>query len=185
MKTLDIVGVDPSMSATGIAFTRTATTTVKDSEFTGDKRLVLLYAMTTAASDVADVVILEDLPANAMSAGITGRSQGVVRLALQQRGVPYIAVPPATLKKAATGKGNCKKDLMREAMQHHFTEELPAKGPDKVDDNQVDAWWLREVGLYLFDQPSHIHDSVKPNLAQYKEQADVIREVFEDPVLGG
>lgn len=176
----NIIGIDPSLAGTGIAFADGSTATVKEKGYEGDKRLILIYTSVRAAIKGADAVVIEDLPANAMSAGITGRSQGVVRLALQQLGVPYIAIPPATLKKVATGKGNCKKEPMREAMQAHFDEELPTRGPAKVDDNQVDSWWLRQAGLHLFGMENHVHEAAHEGLEKYQAEADLIKEVFNE-----
>lgn len=182
MRALKIVGIDPSLSATGICFADESAATVKNKSYTGDKRLVLLYASVTQAVMDADVVVMEDLPANAMSAGLTGRSQGVVRLALQHTGVPYIAIPAATLKKAAVGKGNAKKAAMKEVYELNYssdTRELNSK-----DDNQVDAFFLHQCGRYLFNgRDFALTDPTA--LDKYQAQADVILEILKDPVMGG
>lgn len=41
-----------------------------------------------------------------------GELGGVARVALHEANVPFIVVPPSTLKKFATGRGNAKKDEM-------------------------------------------------------------------------
>ena len=177
MSQLKIVGIDPSLAATGICFPDESAVTVKDKGYTGDKRLVLLYASVRQAVEGADVVILEDLPANAMSAGLTGRSQGVVRLALQQLGVPYIAIPAATLKKAAVGKGNAKKAAMKEVYQsEHNTD---ARNLNANDDNQVDAFYLHQCGRYLF-MGKDFALSDPTALDKYQDQADAILEILTE-----
>lgn len=51
-----------------------------------------------------------------------------------------VAVPVATLKKFATGKGNADKEAMARAASL-------AGGPLEADDNEIDAWWLLQMAL--------------------------------------
>lgn len=147
-----VIGIDPSMTATGIAHCDGTTETVTYPKgCTGDARLeVLLHSVEEAVLKTEvhfRLAIIEDLPTHAHGAGITGMAQGVVRLALTMNYCPYTIVTPATLKKFATGKGNATKADMRMSLYQRA-------GLDLRDDNQVDAWWLRELGLHLADQPS-------------------------------
>lgn len=142
--TLDVVGIDPSLNATGIA-TSAGETTLKQKAKDGDFRLLNIYKGVYESAKGADVVVMEDLPKNAMAAGTTGTVQGVTRLALMDLGIPYVTVPPATLKKFATDKGNALKPAMRQAW-------LELTGYDNADDNQVDAGFLRVIGLYMLGE---------------------------------
>jgi hypothetical protein len=54
--------------------------------------------------------------------------------------IPVGVVPPTTLKKYATGKGNATKPDMRMAL-------FQRAGIDERDDNKVDAWFLAAMGL--------------------------------------
>ncbi len=54
--------------------------------------------------------------------------------------VPYEAIPVGTVKKRATGVGNCSKGDMVEAAFRSF-------GMVGEDDNQADAIWILAVGL--------------------------------------
>jgi Holliday junction resolvasome RuvABC endonuclease subunit len=138
-----VIGIDPSLSATGFAHADGELGTIKTTAKMGDgERLLFMYRMLANATVGAEFAVIEDLPTHAMSAGLTGRAQGIVRMTLAQRGIPYVAIPPASLKKFATGKGNAKKDAMRAAW-------LEFSGEDNSDDNQVDAAWLRQIGLHL------------------------------------
>ena len=140
---MKIIGIDPSLSATGVARHDSSLLTVKTTAKEGDgERLLTLYRHLKLMTVDVDFAVIEDLPTHAMSAGLTGRAQGIVRMTLALQKVPYVAIPPATLKKFATGKGNAKKDAMREAW-------LAYSGEDNKDDNQVDAAWLRTIGLHL------------------------------------
>jgi Holliday junction resolvasome RuvABC endonuclease subunit len=141
-----VVGIDPSLAATGIA-TEDETWTVR-TESSDPERLLKIYSAVERALYRNPVIgnhylaVIEDLPKNGKSAGLTGMSQGAVRLACIQTATPYYLVPPGTLKKFATGVGNCDKHLMRMAAFKRAGVEFP-------DDNQADAWWLRQLGLHL------------------------------------
>ena len=140
-----VVGIDPSLSATGIA-TAEDTWTVRTVP-SDPTRLATIFD--AVACTRATLAVLEDLPTHAHGAGLTGMAQGVVRLALIENEVPFITVPAATLKKYATGKGNATKADMRMAWYQRA-------GDDVRDDNQVDALWLRQIGLAILGDPSAI-----------------------------
>lgn len=145
-----VLGIDPSLSATGVAHDGNAwtiTTTAGD-----PNRLAAIYQGIDSALERtwgSGLAVLEDLPSHAQSAGLTGMAQGVIRLACINTGTPYLTVPPATLKKYAAGKGNATKADMRMAW-------FQRAGEDVRDDNQVDALWLRQIGLALIGDPSAI-----------------------------
>ena len=145
-----VIGIDPSLAATGIATESgawTITTTASD-----PARLQRIYEAvhSTAATTWGDgLAVLEDLPTHAHGAGLTGMAQGVIRLALLDAGVPFVTVPAATLKKYATGRGNATKADMRMAWYQRA-------GEDVRDDNQTDALWLRQIGLAILGDPTAI-----------------------------
>lgn len=143
-ESINVVGIDPSLAATGVATNSGEFTIKTDAKKHGDGgRLAKLGTdLAQALRTQPTLVVIEDLPTHAMSAGLTGRAQGVVRMTLALWNIPYVAIPPATLKKFATGKGNAKKDAMRAAW-------LEYSGEDNADDNQVDAAWLRQIGRHF------------------------------------
>lgn len=140
-----VVGLDLSMTATGIAETDGKTWTAK-TRGAGDFRLTEIVAAVAVAARGVDLVVIEDLPTHAHSAGITGMVHGAARVALLKEEIPYVTVTPATLKKYATGRGNAGKPEMAVALFKRFGLELG-------DDNQVDAWWLRAAGHELLGEP--------------------------------
>lgn len=142
-----VLGIDPSIAATGFALPNGTTFTCKGKTKDGDRRLVQLYKDTLLAAQNSDLAVIEDLPANAMGAGLTGKAQGVVRLALYESGVPFVSVSPATLKVLATGSGRAKKPEMRKAFDHL----RGSVSPKSVDDNQVDAWFLQLLGIWRLE----------------------------------
>jgi Holliday junction resolvasome RuvABC endonuclease subunit len=146
MVTGDVIGIDPSLTATGLAYDGGQLTIRTDSDQPDGLRLDILRATITGALHGARLAVVEDLPTHAHGAGRTGMAQGVIRLALYELDIPLLIVTPATLKKFATGKGNAGKADMRMALYQRA-------GLDLRDDNQVDAWWLRALGCHLIDIP--------------------------------
>lgn len=146
-----MLGIDPSLTATGLAWDDTATSTTGGS---GDQRLWVIYrsvlSLATGTDPLCtgkpDLAVVEDLPTHAQGAGKTGMAQGVVRLALQHADLPYVLVTPATLKTFATGKGNATKPDLRLALFRRTSIDL--RDPD-----QVDAWWLRALGMHALGEP--------------------------------
>ncbi len=135
-----VAGIDPSVTGTGIATPDWMRTVGGDSKV-GDQRLERIFdAMLEVVALNPVLVMLEDLPTHAQGAGKTGMAQGVVRLALVIGGIRYVLVTPAGLKKFATGSGVATKPDMR-------MEAFKRTGVDIRDDNQADAWWLRQLGL--------------------------------------
>ena len=65
-----------------------------------------------------------------------------IRMRLYTDGVPFIEVPPTSLKKFVTGKGNVKKDLMLLNVYKRW-------GYDTEDDNEADAYGLAQFGRAL------------------------------------
>jgi crossover junction endodeoxyribonuclease RuvC len=62
-----------------------------------------------------------------------------IRMRLYQEEVPFVEVPPTSLKKFVTGKGNVKKDLMLLNVYKRWDF-------DTEDDNEADAYGLAQFG---------------------------------------
>ena len=151
MSDISVLGIDPSLTATGLALPDGTTRTIKYTprSLTGDIRLKFIYEELLEEIKKHSVThaIIEDLPAHAKSAGITGKAQGVVRLACLMSDVPFVTVVPSSVKKFATGNGTADKPDMR-------MELYKRTGIDQKDDNQVDAFWMREMVLNFFGMGS-------------------------------
>lgn len=163
MTTPRVVGLDLSITATGIAWCDDTTYTVT-SKATGDARLPAIVSEVARAVDGRniDLVVIEDLPTHAKAAGITGMVHGAVRTWLINHHVPYALITPASLKKYATGRGNAGKPDMAVAAYKRL-------GREPADDNQVDALWLRAAGLdHLAHPPAVMPAAQRAALAAVK-----------------
>lgn len=150
MNDANIVGLDLSLAATGVSICDGRLYTIKPKKV-GDRRLAEIAGTLQGflLPMLGDpIVVMEDVPFGLRNAaaGALGMLHGAVRLALISDGVPYITVPPATLKTYATGRGNAQKADLR--MELYRRTEV-----DIRDDNQVDAAWLRLLGLDLLGRP--------------------------------
>lgn len=144
---MNIIGLDLSITATGVA-SHLAITTIKGLTKHGDRRLIHITRNLTDLHILEPITlaVLEDIPTHAHAAGITGMVHGAVRAWLLTNQVPYVLVTPATLKAFATGRGNANKTDMAVAA-------LKRAGREFADDNQCDAWWLRQAALHWYGTP--------------------------------
>lgn len=148
-----VVGLDLSIAATGVA-TPHGVETIKLAAKLGDSRLQILadkveelvVPRIPAPYLPAELVVIEGYVTRSPAASVLGLVHGAVRTRLLDLGVPYLLVPPATLKKYATGKGTGDKTAMAIAA-------LKRAGREFGDDNQCDAWWLSVLGLDLLGHP--------------------------------
>lgn len=79
-----------------------------------------------------------------------GELGGVVRLRLFELDIPFVEIPPPSVKKFATGKGNAGKDQMvaaAEALDAHVR-----------NDDEADAFHLRRFGLCAHGLEPTVHE---------------------------
>lgn len=131
----------------------------------GDARFRRLYDDVLELARDAELVIMEDLPLRAMSAALTGRAHGVVRLALHDLGGrPITTVVAATLKKYATGSGGASKEDMIAAyrrMSGDFPREVIGVRTG-VSHDEADAYLLWHLGQsWLRHEPRAREANVK------------------------
>jgi Holliday junction resolvasome RuvABC endonuclease subunit len=139
-----IVGLDLSLTATGVAW-EGGTGLVK-SKLTGMPRLAEICDDIVQPSRDVDLVVIEgySFGSHNAHAHALGELGGVVRLDLWRHNIPHVDVPPATLKKFATGKGNAGKDEVLAAAIRSF-------GFAGSNNNEADAYMLRQMGLAHYD----------------------------------
>lgn len=104
----------------------------------------------------ANLVVIEGyaFSAHASHAHELGELGGVIRVALADHGIPFVDIPPASLKLFATGKGNANKEAMLAAA----IRKLEYAGHSN---DEVDALWLWHMANLYYNGP-------QPNVHQAK-----------------
>ena len=77
------------------------------------------------------------------AAHVYGGLIATLMLWCEERSIPYMSIPVATIKKHATGKGNADKEKMVAAAKKKWAN-IKIK-----DDNQADALWILDCGKEL------------------------------------
>lgn len=145
-----VIGLDLSLTATGVCEPDGQTFTIKTNPKHKDARLVEIVdtiVSVVVATPGRPLAVIEDLPTHgAHSIKPLAMVQGAVRVALVRLGVPYALLQPPVLKAFATGKGTANKTDMAMAAYKRA-------GLEFGDDNQCDAWWLRQAGKAWYGLP--------------------------------
>lgn len=79
-----------------------------------------------------------------------GEIGGVLRLRWFEQGIPYVEIPPTSLKRFATGNGNADKDRMLEAAKQ--------LGATPRNHDEADAFHLRRMALAAYCPTSPLED---------------------------
>lgn len=151
-----VLGLDLSVSCTGVCLPDGTTYRIKTRDRDGDGRLSTIRDRIRAdiAHHQPQLAVIEDLPMTANAAGITGMVHGVVRAELADAGVPRALVVPATLKCYACDHGRADKRQMAAAAYLHAGVEFPGDlKPNGDGGDMCDAWWLRAAGLDWLGHP--------------------------------
>lgn len=151
-----VVGLDLSLAGTGIATgLRCRTISVRSkgpARLVAIRRAIAVELMSTDGSagferaTEYDLAVLEGYALGVQGAGIRSNAElgGVVRAMLFELGIGIVDVPPRSLKLFATGHGGADKTAMILAAIRD------AGGLYTIaDDNQADAYWLRQLGLAI------------------------------------
>lgn len=140
-----VLGLDLSITGTGIA-PATGSTSTLHPRTAGDERLLEIRNHISLELDTVHLAVIEGPVLRSQAALSLAMLHGAVRTLLWDTATGYVIIPPATLKKYATGRGNATKPDMAVALYKRTGLEL-------ADDNQVDAWWLRAMGLDALGAP--------------------------------
>lgn len=144
-----ILGLDLSLTATGIDDGTSDPTCFKPTT-RGMPRLFDILDHVNQYARQADLVVIEGYSYGSHSshAHELGELGGVIRFDLHQARIPYVDIPPALLKKFATGKGNAGKDQM--------VATAAREGCVADNNNAIDAWWLRQLAVYAYAGPNRL-----------------------------
>jgi crossover junction endodeoxyribonuclease RuvC len=149
------IGIDQSLLATGfvaLSDTKFDDTyyfeVIKPKKIKGVARLD--YIVRTICSLVqgckrVNIIVLEDYAYAGSKIPFTlGELGGVLKLLFYTKffGTPVVIVPPSTLKKYVTGKGNANKVAMVAAVKERWGQEFK-------DHNAADAYSLAKLGLVI------------------------------------
>lgn len=149
---LNLLSLDLSLRATGFCELDGSTGTLPCS-CKGMERLAWIrdQVLDLVFVNQAHVVVLEGYSFGSKGQAVVniGELGGVVRLALYELQVPVAEVPPACLKKYATGRGNAGKDDVLQAG-------VMRSGHTFRDNNACDAWWLHQMALAYYDPDSDL-----------------------------
>lgn len=143
-----IMGLDLSITCTGVGHADTSVSAWKPPKgITGDDRLEYFADCVGFAvrSDQVDLVVIEGLGGvyQGEAARVIPMLHGAVRLELKRNRVPYMLLPPASLKKFATGNGGADKTAMALAA-------LKRLGREYHTGDECDADWLRIAGRFAY-----------------------------------
>ena len=141
-----IMGLDLSITCTGVAFPDGSTAVIKP-RGKGYGRLLRIEDRIGEAVHISrpQLAVVEDI-----RAGLKGDAAKVIPmvhaaalLPLLRAGIPYVFVNASTLKLYATGYGGgSDKDTLALAARTYAGREFP----DDKGGDQCDAWWLRAAG---------------------------------------
>jgi crossover junction endodeoxyribonuclease RuvC len=169
---MKLIGLDLSLTATGVAVGESVV--VIKTKTTGVERLndIRSQLRKEIGRFNPKVAIIEGYAFGAHDRGARsiGELGGVVRLMLADYKIKFVEVPPASLKKFATGKGNADKDnVLAAAIKHNRRIN---------NNNAADAWWLYQMGAAAYGQ------QVAPTLKIGKVRHTVLKAI-EWPKVSG
>lgn len=148
-----VIGLDLSLTSTGVALPDGSTLRIRTRQADGDRRLLVIRDRIRAllAEHRPDLAVIEDMPAKlqAHAAKAIGFVHGVARGELLEADVPYAVVAPGTLKAYAADNGRATKQTLAAAAYLAAGVEF---GDDPKGD-QCDAWWLRAAGHDAYGAP--------------------------------
>jgi Holliday junction resolvasome RuvABC endonuclease subunit len=148
----EVIGIDPSLKATGLCFPDGSTQVIRTGDADrGDARLwdlsrQLRYYLRSWPAQLAVIEIPGQFRSGdaAMAAGMV---QGIIRTMLIEFRLPFGKIHLTKLKMFATGHGGGgetdKAHMIAAANRHRERFAVPI-----TDDNEADAWWLRQMGLW-------------------------------------
>jgi crossover junction endodeoxyribonuclease RuvC len=143
------LGIDASLTSPGFCVAGDKEPYIQSSNYksknTGFERIIEIHNHTSSYFEtwIPEKIIMEELPAGSKSPYTIERAElvGVIknriyRLDFWNR---FILINPSTLKKFATGKGNCDKSAMILQAFKEFNFEFTCN-------DECDAFWLCQVG---------------------------------------
>lgn len=142
---MNTLGLDLSLTSTGVCYGGTTDSirpTTRGVERLVDIRDRVMAIVEGQRIQIAAIEHYSYMSRNSQSHSI-GELGGVIRVALFERGIPYIEIPPTCRAKFATGKGNAGKSEVVSAIS--AMTGIVWSGGD--GDDRCDAWILEQMLL--------------------------------------
>ena len=143
-----VFGFDLSVSRIGVAHPDGSTTSITARAKAADPYRRLNELLTAVSRELrlwpgVDVVVVEGYALGAVKGRLAairlGEIGGAMRLLTWELGIPFVDVPPSSVKQVATGNGNASKDEVLFAAR--------AAGARARNHDEADAWWCHEIGI--------------------------------------
>jgi crossover junction endodeoxyribonuclease RuvC len=164
-QTKNILGLDPSLSSTGIIVLDSKGNIVyeaslKTKQLRGMKRLKFIkdeILLVTKKFNITQVFIESYAfgVVQSRSKFNLGELGGVIRLTLYENNIEYEDIAPPTLKKYVTGYGNADKIMMVEAVHKRWGKDF-GKDSDKAD-----AFGLAKMATEIYLEGKNLKDIIK------------------------
>lgn len=142
------LGIDQSLRSSGLAVVSETQSlvsmyTVTPGKVTGAPRLATIREAVRDLLAAEPAIKFAAMEGYAYDVGAgrvfeLGEVGGVIKLTLHDAGIPFVVVPPASLKLFVAGNGSATKEQMREAVFKKW-------GPDIDQDDQCDAYGLAQL----------------------------------------
>lgn len=150
---LNPVGLDLSLTSTGFScgeLIETISVSTKGPERLATIRDRIIELLNSIENPCVCVEGYSFASRNSQAHSI-GELGGVIRVALWERGIPYVEIPPTTRAKFATGKGNAAKTEVMSAISARTGIVWSGKGAD----DKCDAWILEQMGKTRLGKPDY------------------------------
>lgn len=148
---MNILGIDPSLTSTGLCWGDEHFTSLSSSE-KGIPRIIDYrnWIQDYVYEHEIEYVCIESYSFSSRNshAHSLGELGGVIRAMLYEINIPYADIPPTSRSKFATGKGNAGKSEVVSAVSARTGIVWSGKGADDM----CDAWVLRQMGLCKFEK---------------------------------
>jgi len=149
------LGIDASLTSPGFCIAKKHPPYLKSNNYksknTGFERIIEIHDEVNSLLKEwypPKKIVMEELPAGSKSPYTIERAElvGVIKYLIYREGFwsNFILVNPSTLKKFATGKGNCDKPAMILQAYKEF-------GIEFTCNDECDAFWLAQVGRAMDD----------------------------------
>jgi crossover junction endodeoxyribonuclease RuvC len=140
---MNFTGIDLSLNATGFVTIDKERLVIKEEIITSNPKEEIEDRIIHIRSEISKLIIeesiyyIEGLSYMSVSATMAQLAalHYAIRIYLREIHIPFKIIPPTSLKKFVTGKGNSKKSLMIKNVYKKF-------GYDTEDDNLADAYGL-------------------------------------------